>query len=210
MNKEAVMSGRMKMGCAVVGAIVVFFIVVSVAVIWKSYNGIIERGESVSQQWSQVENVYQRRYDLIPNLVETVKGYASHERETLTAVTEARAKVGGVMNMSPDMLNDPQALERFSQAQAGLAGALQRLMVVIERYPDLKANENFLALQSQLEGTENRIAVERKKYNEVVQVYNVYVKKFPRVLIARLFGYGERAYFKAAADAQEAPKVSFE
>ncbi len=204
------MSGRMKMGCAVVGAIVVFFIVVSVAVIWKSYNGIIERGESVSQQWSQVENVYQRRYDLIPNLVETVKGYASHERETLTAVTEARAKVGGVMNMSPDMLNDPQALERFSQAQAGLAGALQRLMVVIERYPDLKANENFLALQSQLEGTENRIAVERKKYNEVVQVYNVYVKKFPRVLIARLFGYGERAYFKAAADAQEAPKVSFE
>lgn len=204
------MSGRMKMGCAVVLAVVVLVVIVSVAVVWRSYNGIIERSESVNQQWSQVENVYQRRYDLIPNLVETVKGYAAHERETLEAVTEARAKVGGVMNMSPEMLNDPQALERFNQAQAGLAGALQRLMVVVERYPDLKANENFLALQSQLEGTENRIAVERKKYNEVVQVYNVYVKKFPRVLIARLFGYGERAYFKAAADAQEAPKVSFE
>ncbi len=203
------MTGKMKMGCALVAIIAVFVIVVGLLVVWRSYNGIIERSETVNQQWSQVENVYQRRYDLIPNLVETVKGYAAHERETLEAVTEARSKVGGVMNMSPEMLNNPQAMEQFSQAQAGLAGALQRLMVVVEKYPDLKANESFLALQSQLEGTENRIAVERKKFNEVVQVFNVYIKKFPRILIARLFGYNERAYFKAAADAQEAPKVSF-
>lgn len=203
------MSGKMKAGCAIVAIVAVFVLVVSLLVVWRSYNGLIERSESVNQQWSQVENVYQRRYDLIPNLVETVKGYASHERETLEAVTSARSKVGGVMNISPDMLNNPQALEQFSQAQAGLAGALQRLMVVVERYPELKANESFLALQSQLEGTENRIAVERKKFNEVVQVYNVYIKKFPRVLIARLFGYTDRAYFKAAADAQEAPKVNF-
>lgn len=204
------MTGKMKMGCLVVGALVVGLILIVGMVMWSSYNGIIEKSEMTNQQWSQVENVYQRRYDLIPNLVETVKGYASHERETLEAVTNARSKVGGVMNISPDMLNNPQALEQFSQAQAGLAGALQRLMVVVERYPELKANENFLALQSQLEGTENRIAVERKKFNEVAMDYNVYVKKFPRVIIARLFGYGEKAYFKAAADAQEAPRVSFE
>jgi LemA protein len=204
------MSGKMKMGCLVIGALFVGFILITGVVLWRYYNGIIERSESVNSQWSQVENVYQRRYDLIPNLVETVKGYAGHERETLEAVTNARSKVGGVMNLSPDMLNNPQALEQFSQAQAGLAGALQRLMVVVERYPDLKANESFLALQSQLEGTENRIAVERMKFNEVVQVYNVFVKKFPRIFIARLFGYGEKAYFKANADAQEAPRVSFE
>jgi LemA protein len=174
-----------------------------------TYNSMVKLEESVTASWSQVENVYQRRYDLIPNLVNTVKGYAAHENETFTAVTEARAKVGGVMNMSPEMMNDPAMLEKFQKAQQGLSGALQRLMVVQERYPELKANQNFLALQSQLEGTENRIAVERKRFNEAAQSFNTLIRLFPKNIIANISGFRAKTYFKADVAAQAAPKVEF-
>lgn len=174
-----------------------------------NYNKMVKLDEGVKASWSQVENVYQRRYDLIPNLVATVKGYAAHEKETFAAVTEARSKVGGVMNMAPEMLNDPAMLEKFQKAQAGLSGALQRLMVVQERYPELKANENFLSLQSQLEGTENRIAVERKRFNEAAQQYNTFIRLFPKNIIANMSGFRAKPYFKAEESAQSAPKVEF-
>ena len=172
------------------------------------YNNLVGLNEGVNQQWSQVENVYQRRYDLIPNLVETVKGAANFEKETYTAVTEARAKIGQV-RLSTDQLSDPQAFQKFQQAQDGLSSALSRLMVVSENYPQLKANENFLQLQSQLEGTENRIAVERMKFNQVVQDYNTQIKRFPANVIAGMSNFKEKQYFKAATGAEEAPKVQF-
>ena len=172
------------------------------------YNNLVGLNEGVNQQWSQVENVYQRRYDLIPNLVETVKGAANFEKETYTAVTEARAKIGQV-RLSTDQLSDPQAFQKFQQAQDGLSSALSRLMVVSENYPQLKANENFLQLQSQLEGTENRIAVERMKFNQVVQDYNTQIKRFPANIIAGMSNFKEKQYFKAATGAEQAPKVKF-
>ncbi len=174
----------------------------------STYNQIVSLDEAINQAWSQVENQYQRRYDLIPNLVETVKGYAKHEREVFTQVTEARAKVGQI-TITPEVLKDPQAFARFQQAQDALSSALSRLLAVAENYPQLKANENFLQLQAQLEGTENRIAVERRRYNEVVQRYNTYIRRFPANIIAGMFGFRERPYFKAAEQAQEAPKVQF-
>jgi len=185
--------------------------IVFVAVIYsvKAYNGMVQLEETVKEKWSQVENVYQRRLDLIPNLVNTVKGYATHEKETFTEVTEARAKAGGTLQMSDKMLNDPAAFQKFQQAQSSLGSALQRLMVVVEKYPELKANQNFLALQSQLEGTENRIAVERKRFNEVARNYNVLIKRFPKVIFARMFGFSEKAYFQSSAGAEKAPKVEF-
>ena len=148
---------------------------------------MVDLQEQVTSQWAQVENVYQRRADLIPNLVNTVKGYAQHEQETLVNVIEARSKATSV-NVDPGNLT-PQALEQFNQAQEGLTSSLSRLMLVVERYPDLKANENFLDLQAQLEGTENRIAVERKKFNEVTQSYNAYIRKFPQLISAGLLGF---------------------
>lgn len=174
-----------------------------------TYNKMVQMDESVKASWGQVENVYQRRMDLIPNLVETVKGYASHESETLSAVTEARAKAGGVINVSDEVLQDPAAFQRFQQAQGELSGALQRLMVVSEQYPDLKANQNFLALQDQLEGTENRIAVERMRFNEQAQGYNTFIKQFPRMFIANMSGFDEVSYFKASDGADSAPVVNF-
>ena len=165
--------------------------------------------EGVKGQWAQVENQYQRRFDLIPNLVATVKGYAAHESQVFTDVSEARAKAGGVMQMSDQLLNDPEAFRRFQEAQASLGGALSRLLSVTEQYPELKANEQFLSLQDQLEGTENRIAVERKRYNEAVQSYNVYIRQFPRSIIANMNGFREKAYFKADDQASAAPKVNF-
>ncbi len=173
------------------------------------YNRMVTLDEGVSAAWGQVQNVYQRRMDLIPNLVETVKGYASHEEETLTAVIEARSKVGGVMNISDEVLQDPEAFERFQQAQGELSGALQRLMVVSEQYPDLKANQNFLALQDQLEGTENRIAVERKRFNDAVNAYNSYIRRFPQALVANIAGFERKTYFEASDAAQSAPQVEF-
>ncbi len=171
------------------------------------YNKMVEMDEQVSSSWSQVENVYQRRADLIPNLVNTVKGYASHEQETLEGVIEARSKATSV-NVNPENLN-PETLQQFNQAQQGLSSALSRLMVVVERYPDLKANQSFLDLQAQLEGTENRIAVERRKFNETTQTYNAYIRKFPRVIYAGWFGFDKKSYFEAQQGAEKAPEVQF-
>jgi LemA protein len=171
------------------------------------YNSMVEKQEAVTAQWSQVENVYQRRADLIPNLVATVKGYAEHEEGTLTAVIEARAKATSV-TIDPSKL-DANSIQQFQAAQDGLSSALARLMVVVERYPDLKANQNFLELQSQLEGTENRITVERKKFNEAAQDYNTYIRKFPNNMIAGMFDFEKMDYFEAKEGAEEAPKVEF-
>ena len=173
----------------------------------KGYNRMVTMEEGVAAQWSQVENVYQRRADLIPNLVNTVKGYASHERETLEGVITARSKATGV-NINADNI-DENSLQQFEQAQAGLTSALSKLMVVVERYPDLKANQNFRDLQVQLEGTENRIANERRKFNEVTQSYNTYIRNFPQTIYASIFGFEKKAYFKAIEGAEVAPTVEF-
>lgn len=171
------------------------------------YNKMVEMDEQVTASWAQVENVYQRRADLIPNLVNTVKGYAEHEQETLTGVIKARSKATSV-NIDPTNLN-PQTIQQFNQAQEGLSSALSKLMVVVERYPDLKANQNFLELQAQLEGTENRIAVERRKFNQTAQSYNAYIRKFPRVIYAGWFGFEKKTYFEAQQGAEQAPEVQF-
>ncbi len=172
-----------------------------------SYNSIVEMEEGVTAQWAQVENSYQRRADLIPNLVSTVKGYAAHEQETLTGVIEARAKATAV-NINADNLT-AENLAQFQAAQDGLSQALSKLMVSVERYPELKANENFLDLQAQLEGTENRISVERRKFNEAAQTYNTTIRKFPKNITAMIFGFDKRDYFKAQQGADNAPKVEF-
>jgi LemA protein len=177
-----------------------------------SYNKLVRLGQAVDGQWAQVENAYQRRADLVPNLVETVKGAAKFEQGTLTAVTEARAKVGQVSAAATEkIVNDPQAMQRFQQAQDGLSSALSRLLVVSEQYPELKATQNFRDLQVQLEGTENRIAVERMRFNEAAQAFNTARQSFPTVLIAGMFGnrFAEKAYFKAQAGAATAPQVKF-
>lgn len=172
-----------------------------------AYNTMVQNGEHVDASWAQVQNVYQRRADLIPNLVSTVKGYAAHEQEVLTGVVEARAKATSV-NLNADNLTEAN-MKAFQQAQEGLSGALSRLMVVVERYPDLKANQSFLELQAQLEGTENRIAVERQKFNETTRVYNTHIKSFPQNLLASMFGFSVKPYFEATAGAETAPKVEF-
>ena len=193
------------------GIITIIIIVVVVLAIYGwikgSYNGMVQRQEGVEAQWAQVENVYQRRADLIPNLVATVKGYAAHEEGTLTAVIEARAKATSI-TVDPSEL-DPEDIAKFQAAQDQLSGALSRLLVTVEQYPDLKANENFLALQSQLEGTENRITVERQKFNEAAKSYNQYIRMFPRNIIANMFDFEKVGYFKAAAGSEVAPKVEF-
>jgi LemA protein len=180
-----------------------------VAVLFSScgYNKMVTMEEQVTSSWAQVENVYQRRADLIPNLVNTVKGYAAHERETLEGVIEARSKATSV-NIDPTKLT-PESIQQFNQAQEGLSSALSRLMVVVERYPDLKANQNFMDLQAQLEGTENRITVERQKFNETTQVYNAYIRKFPQIIYAGWFGFEKKTYFEAQQGAEKAPEVKF-
>lgn len=193
----------------IVIAIIVVLLGGCVASISGSYNSMVALDENVKSQWAQVENQYQRRYDLIPNLVATVKGYAEHESEVFTNIADARSKAGGVLNVSDDILNDPEAFARFQQAQNELGSALQRLLVITENYPELKADENFLALQDQLEGTENRIATERTRFNSVVQEYNKTIRAFPKVILANMFGFREKAYFTAAAEAQTAPVVQF-
>ena len=172
------------------------------------YNDLVAQEQNVNASWAQVENVYQRRADLVPNLVATVKGYAGHEREVLEAVTASRSQVGS-MQVTPDILNKPAEFQKFQAAQAGLSGALSRLLLVVERYPDLKANQNFLELQSQLEGSENRIAVERRRFNEAAQVYNTRLRQFPANLVARNLGFQEKQYFKGAAGSEKAPVVDF-
>lgn len=171
-------------------------------------NTLIEKEESVNQAWAQVENQYQRRSDLIPNLVNTVKGAADFEQETLTEVIEARSRATSI-EVSADDLNDPQKVEQFRQAQQQLSGALSRLLVTVERYPELKANQNFRDLQVQLEGTENRIATERKRYNSTVQSYNTSIRRFPGNVFAGILGFDSKAYFEAEQGAEQAPEVQF-
>ena len=182
--------------------------------IWgiSGYNTLVALDQAVQAQWGQVQNVYQRRLDLIPNLVETVKGAAAFEKDTFTGVAEARAKVGQISGDAlKNVVNDPAAFGKFQQAQAGLSSALSRLMVVVEKYPELKANQNFRDLQAQLEGTENRISVERMRFNEAAQGFNTKRMSFPTVLIAGFFGsrFAEKPYFKAEEGAEKAPKVKF-
>lgn len=173
-----------------------------------NYNSLVEKQQSVDQSWAEVENQYQRRSDLIPNLVNTVKGYATHEEKTLTNVIEARAKATSI-TIDPANLNE-ETLARYQEAQGELSGALKSLLAVTEAYPDLKANENFMNLQAQLEGTENRVSVARKRYTEQVKEYNTAIKKFPTVIYAGWFGFKEKPQFKAEAAAQKAPTVNFE
>jgi LemA protein len=193
-----------------IGCLAIVAIVVVIGLFWgvSQYNSLVASQESVNSAWSQVQNVYQRRMDLIPNLVETVKGVANFEKSTYIAVAEARAKAGQV-TVTKDVLNDPAAFQKFQESQAQLTSALSRLLAVAENYPQLKANQNFLELQSQLEGTENRIAVERRKFNEVAQAYNTKIRTVPTSMIAGMFGFKERPYFQAAPEAQTAPKVQF-
>ena len=190
-----------------IGAIL-FIVILLFAGGCSSYNGMVDADQAVSKQWGQVESQYQRRSDLIPNLVSTVKGYAAHESGTLEKVTEARAKAGSI-TLTADELT-PENMARFQQAQNELSGALKSLLAVSEAYPDLKANENFLDLQKQLEGTENRIATERMRFNEAVEKYNLKVLRFPGNIWAGIFGFDRKDMFKADEGAQNAPKVSFD
>jgi LemA protein len=192
------------LGC--LGVVVLVVLVIGGMAI-GSYNALVRLGQGVDAQWAQVENQYQRRADLIPNLVATVSGAADFEKSTLEEVVKARASVGQV-NVG-NLPNDPAAFARFQAAQDSLSGALSRLMVVVERYPELKANQNFRDLQVALEGTENRVSVERNRYNEAAQAYNTARLRFPTVIFARLLGMQEKAYFKATPGAEQAPSVNF-
>ncbi|MFZ2906878.1 MAG: LemA family protein [Cyclobacteriaceae bacterium] len=196
----------MRKGLITIGVIlVIVFILYSFFA--GRYNKMVELQEAIPKAWADVEAQYQRRADLIPNLVNTVKGYANFEQETLTKVIEARASATQV-KIDPSNLT-PEALAQFQQAQNGVSSALGRLLVAVEAYPDLKANQNFLDLQAQLEGTENRITVARNRYNEVVQPYNVYIKRFPSNMIANMFGFTAKGYFEAAEGSEKAPEVKF-
>jgi LemA protein len=196
----------MKKSWIVIGVIVVLIFIIY-RLFAGSFNNMVSKEEDVKSQWAQVENSYQRRSDLIPNLVSTVKGYAEFEKSTLTEVIQARASA---TSMKIDANNlSPENIAKFQQAQDGLSGALSRLLVSVEKYPDLKANQNFLELQSQLEGTENRIAVERGRFNDMVQAYNKYVRSFPNNIFAGLFGFAQKGYFQAVAGAEKAPAVKF-
>jgi len=183
--------------------------IVAIVAIWavKSYNNLVVAEESVTTEWANVESQYQRRADLIPNLVATVKGYAAHEQETLDAVVSARAKATQVTIDSENLT--PEKLQEFQAAQGAVGSALGRLLAVAESYPDLKANQNFLDLQEQLEGTENRIQVARQKFNSTAQAYNTSIRRFPTNIVAGLFGFDKKAYFEAEAGAEKAPKVEF-
>ena len=189
---------------------VVLVIIFSLYRFWAgNYNAMVEKFESVKAAWAQVQNQYQRRFDLIPNLVNTVKGYASHESEVFTNIADARSRAGGVLQVSDEVFNNPESFARFQQAQNELGSALQRLLVITENYPELKADQNFLALQDQLEGTENRIATERNRFNKVVQDYNTFIRQFPRVIIANMSDFTAKQYFTAGTEAQSAPQVQF-
>jgi LemA protein len=202
MNKFAI-------GCVGVLVIIVFFAVVAALGLMGSYNRLVKLQQSVDQSWAQVQNVYQRRADLIPNLVNTVSGAANFEKSTLIAVTDARASVGRVQLDPNKAPTDAAQLEQFQSAQGQLSNALSRLLVVVERYPEIKANQSFLGLQAQLEGTENRISVERGNFNTAVQNYNTAVRSFPTNLIAGMFGFAPRPFFAAQPGAERAPAVNF-
>lgn len=187
--------------------ITIFVILVLYFSIKGTYNSMVKMDESIKSAWGNVQTVYQRRVDLIPNLVNTVKGYADFEKSTLTAVIEARAKATQV-TIDPSNLTKDQ-LNQFNNAQGEISSTLSKLMVVVEKYPELKANQNFMDLQAQLEGTENRISVERRKFNETVQIYNTYIRNFPKNIFAKIFGFEQKAYFEADQGAKNAPKVNF-
>ncbi len=203
---------RVLLGCLIV-------LVIALVIIGGWYisvrNNLVSLDEAVNQQWAQVESQYQRRFDLIPNLVRTVQGAANFEKSTLVEVTNARARVGqvtapaGAPGAAGVLPNNPQAMEQFATAQQGLSNALSRLLVVVERYPELKANQNFLELQSQLEGTENRIAVERQRYNQSAQQFNTAIRQFPASIVAKSGGFKAKAYFQGAPGSSQAPSVEF-
>ena len=193
---------------AVIVVVVILLIIVGKGI--GTYNNIIALEEGVKAQWAQVENTYQRRFDLIPNLVSTVQGEANFEKSTLTEVMEMRSRMGGTVKLDESLMNDEAALKRFQEMQGSLGGALQRLMAVSENYPDLKSNKSFQELRVQLEGAENRIAVERKRYNETVQAYNTTIRQFPTNLVAGFAGASPKALFSADAGASQAPKVQFD
>ncbi|MBK7259928.1 MAG: LemA family protein [Ignavibacteriae bacterium] len=198
-------------GCLIAGGIVGAIVLVLVILVgWgmQVYNGLVTKDESVRSAWSQVETQYQRRMDLIPNLVSTVQGFAKQEVAVFQGVADARSRVGQI-TVTKEVLEDPQAFAKFQQAQDQLSGALSRLLAVSENYPQLKSNENFMALQSQLEGTENRITWARSQFNEQVQDFNTTVRRFPASMLAGMFGFKEKAYFAAKAGAEDAPKVQF-
>ncbi|MFP4621271.1 MAG: LemA family protein [Bacteroidales bacterium] len=196
----------MKKSWIIIGIIVIFGLIVYSS-FKNSYNRMVQMEQSVEEQWSQVETQYQRRADLVPNLVSTVKGYAEHEQETFQKVTEARSQAASTEVNANNL--SPEQLQQFQQAQGALSSALSRLMVVVERYPELKASQNFQDLQAQLEGTENRISVARRRFNQAVQQYNTYVKQFPQTFYANLFGFEEKAYFESQEGAEQAPDVEF-
>src|SRR5947209_2276270 len=202
MNKFAI-------GCGGLLVLLIFLVFVIGLFFWGTYNRLVGLQQGVDTQWAQVQTVYQRRADLIPNLVKTVEGAANFEKSTLTEITNARASVGRVQLDPSKAPTDAKQLEAFQAAQGALSSALSRLLVVSENYPQLRANQNFLTLQAQIEGTENRISVERNKFNEVVQTYNTQVRSFPTVFIAGMFGFSPRPYFAAQQGAEKAPTVNF-
>ena len=193
---------------AIIVVVVILLIIVGKGI--GTYNNIIALEEGVKTQWAQVENTYQRRFDLIPNLVSTVQGEANFEKSTLTEVMDMRSRMGGTIKLDESLMNDEAALKRFQEMQGTLSGALQRLMAVSENYPDLKSNKSFQELRVQLEGAENRIAVERKRYNETVQAYNTTIRQFPTNIVAGFAGASPKALFSADAGASTAPKVQFD
>lgn len=197
----------MKKGCLIAIVAAVAIVLACFGWVKSTYNGFVQQQEGVEAAWAQVENVYQRRADLIPNLVATVKGYAKHEQETLDKVVSARAKATQI-TVDPTNLT-AESLKKYQEAQGELGSALGKLLAITENYPDLKANENFLQLQAQLEGTENRITVERKTFNEVAQTYNSAIRQFPGNILAGMFGFERKPYFEAEIGAEKAPKVEF-
>lgn len=197
-------------GLIVAIGIILVLIVAGCSFYTGNYNKMVTLDEQVSNKWAQVQNQYQRRYDLIPNLVETVKGYASHESQVFTDIAEARSKVGGITQLSAADLSDPVKVQQFQAAQASLGGALQRLLSITENYPELQANSNFLALQDELEGTENRITIARQDYNDAVTNFNTTIRRFPQNIIAGISGFTPKVNFSADVAAQSAPSVSFD
>lgn len=194
---------------AIIAAVIVVIALILYNFFAGNYNKMVTLDESVTSAWSQVENQYQRRLDLIPNLVSTVKGYASHEKEVFEQVAEARSRAGGIVKVDSAILEDSKKLAEYQKIQNELGASLQRLLAISENYPQLKANQNFLALQDELAGTENRISVERKRFNDAVRSYNSFIRKFPQNIIANMNGFEKKAYFEAETAASKAPTVSF-
>jgi LemA protein len=199
----------MKKGLLIALGVIVGLIVLFAMFFGGTYNKLVSNEEAVTSAWAQIENVYQRRADLVPNLVSTVKGFAAQEKDVLMGVVEARGKATQMNINAGDIVNDPEALQRFQKVQGQLSSALSRLLVTVERYPELKSSQNFLALQTQLEGTENRIAVERRRFNIAARAFNTFRRQFPNNILAGFYGFQEKAYFKADEGAATVPTVQF-